>query len=367
MIDLKMQNISKIYNNDVVAISDFNLHIKNREFIVLVGPSGCGKSTLLRLVAGLESITSGQLILNGKKINDIPPQGRNLSFVFQNYALYPHLNVYNNMAFNLKNKRQQKQVIKNRINDVATLLDLNDYLYRKPRELSGGQQQRVALGRAIVSDAKLFLMDEPLSNLDAKLRTQMRTEIMKLHERLGTTTIYVTHDQTEAMTMATRLVVIKDGLIQQVGTPKDVYEQPVNTFVASFIGSPAMNLLKGILAKGVIHIGNFKVKISNEHSQILKNQGYNNTELIIGIRPEDIFLQGDKQEIDQVFQMSINIDVIESLGSEMIVHGIVDNQKIVAKFHNEQTFYNETKIEVVVDINKIHFFDCNSKERININ
>lgn len=241
MVELKLQHIYKTYNNNIQAVKDFNLDIKDKEFIVLVGPSGCGKSTLLRLVAGLEDLSQGIILMDGKPMNDVSPKDRDVAFVFQNYALYPHLNVYQNMAFGLKSRKFPKDEIDRRIKEAAHILDIEKYLSRKPRALSGGQRQRVALGRAIVRDAKVFLMDEPLSNLDTKLRTQMRTEIIKLHQRLQTTTIYVTHDQTEAMTMATRLVVMNNGVIQQVGVPKEVYEKPNNVFVGGFIGLPPMN------------------------------------------------------------------------------------------------------------------------------
>src|SRR5690625_5285673 len=241
MAELIMKNIKKVYDKDVVAVKDFNLHIRDEEFIVFVGPSGCGKSTTLRMIAGLEKISDGELYIDNKLMNDVAPKDRDIAMVFQNYALYPHMKVFDNMAFGLKLRKFSKSNIKERVNEAARILGLEEYLNRKPKALSGGQRQRVALGRAIVRDAKVFLMDEPLSNLDAKLRVQMRAEIQKLHQRLQTTTIYVTHDQTEAMTMATRLVVMKDGIIQQVGAPKDVYDNPENVFVGGFIGSPSMN------------------------------------------------------------------------------------------------------------------------------
>src|SRR4051812_18078743 len=255
MAELKLDHIYKIYDNKVTAVQDFNLHIQDKEFIVFVGPSGCGKSTTLRMVAGLEEISKGDFYIDDKRVNDVPPKDRDIAMVFQNYALYPHMSVYDNMAFGLKLRKFDKAEIDRRVKEAARILGLEPYLDRKPKALSGGQRQRVALGRAIVRDAKVFLMDEPLSNLDAKLRIQMRTEIMKLHQRLQTTTIYVTHDQTEAMTMATRLVVMKNGVIQQVGVPKEVYENPENVFVGGFIGSPAMNFFTGTLSENEINIG----------------------------------------------------------------------------------------------------------------
>lgn len=247
MAEMQMEKIQKTYDKNVLAVDDFNLDIKDKEFIVFVGPSGCGKSTTLRMIAGLEEITGGDLYIDDKRMNDIAPKDRDIAMVFQNYALYPHMNVYDNMAFGLKLRKFKKDEIDQRVKNAANILGLENYLDRKPKALSGGQRQRVALGRAIVRDAKVFLMDEPLSNLDAKLRVQMRAEIQKLHQRLQTTTIYVTHDQTEAMTMATRLVVMKDGIIQQVGAPKEVYDMPENMFVGGFIGSPSMNFLTGTL------------------------------------------------------------------------------------------------------------------------
>ena len=246
MANLQLKNVNKIYDNKVQAVFDFNLEIEDKEFIVFVGPSGCGKSTTLRMIAGLEEITSGELYIDGQKMNDVLPKDRDIAMVFQSYALYPHMTVYDNMAFGLKLKKMPKEEIDQRVRHAAEILEITPYLKRKPKALSGGQRQRVALGRAIVRNAKVFLMDEPLSNLDAKLRVQMRTEIIKLHESLGATTIYVTHDQTEAMTMASRIVVMKDGYIQQIGSPKMIYNYPANMFVAGFIGSPAMNFLNGV-------------------------------------------------------------------------------------------------------------------------
>src|SRR5690625_4178687 len=259
MAEVRLENIRKVYGKDVLAVDDFNLHIKDKEFLVLVGPSGCGKSTTLRMIAGLEEITEGDLYIGDKRVNDVAPKDRDIAMVFQNYALYPHMDVFNNMAFGLKLRKFKKDDIKERVNNAAKILGLEELLDRKPKALSGGQRQRVALGRAIVRNPKVFLMDEPLSNLDAKLRVQMRAEIQKLHNQLQTTTIYVTHDQTEAMTMATRLVVMKDGIIQQVGTPKEIYDNPENVFVGGFIGSPAMNFLVGEVKDDQLHIGDVTV------------------------------------------------------------------------------------------------------------
>src|SRR5690625_4793938 len=261
MAELQLKNLTKVFDKDVVAVDNFNLDIHDKDFLVLVGPSGCGKSTTLRMVAGLEEITDGELYIDDVYMNDVAPKDRDIAMVFQNYALYPHMNVYDNMAFGLKLRKFKKDEIDRRVKDAAQILGLEEYLDRRPKALSGGQRQRVALGRAIVRDAKVFLMDEPLSNLDAKLRVQMRAEIQKLHQSLQTTTIYVTHDQTEAMTMATRLVVMKDGVIQQVGKPKEVYDYPDNVFVGGFIGSPAMNFLTGRIEGENFVTGDVSLKI----------------------------------------------------------------------------------------------------------
>lgn len=265
MAEIKMNNITKKYDGKVTAVENFNLDIDDKEFIVFVGPSGCGKSTTLRMIAGLEDITEGELYIGDRLVNDVAPKDRDIAMVFQNYALYPHMNVYDNMAFGLKLRKFKKDEIERRVKEAARILGLEQFLDRKPKALSGGQRQRVALGRAIVRDPQVFLMDEPLSNLDAKLRVQMRAEISKLHQRLQTTTIYVTHDQTEAMTMATRIVVMKDGVIQQVGTPKEVYDTPENVFVGGFIGSPAMNFLHGNLKDGAFHVGNVAIGICKSY------------------------------------------------------------------------------------------------------
>ncbi len=288
MAELKLDHIYKIYDNNVTAVEDFNLHIQDKEFIVFVGPSGCGKSTTLRMIAGLEDISKGDFYIDGKRVNDVQPKDRDIAMVFQNYALYPHMTVYDNMAFGLKLRKFDKAEIDRRVKDAARILGLEQYLDRKPKALSGGQRQRVALGRAIVRDAKVFLMDEPLSNLDAKLRVAMRSEISKLHHRLQTTTIYVTHDQTEAMTMATRLVVMKDGIIQQVGTPKEVYDKPENVFVGGFIGSPAMNFAYGKLEDGFFNLGSKRIAIPEGKMKTLRDNGYIGKEIILGVRPDDL-------------------------------------------------------------------------------
>src|SRR5699024_3361354 len=288
MGELKLKNIKKTYDNGPAVVSDLNLEIHNGEFLVFVGPSGCGKSTTLRMIAGLEEITEGEFYIDGKLMNDVEPKNRDIAMVFQNYALYPHMTVYDNMAFGLKLRKHPKIEIQQRVENAAEILGLTDYLDRKPKALSGGQRQRVALGRAIVRDAGVFLMDEPLSNFDAKLRVQMRAEIGKLHERLKTTSIYVTHDQTEALTMATRIVILNKGDIMQVGTPKEVYDFPDNIFVAQFIGSPSMNVFNAKIEDGGLVIGDNIIKIPEAKKRMLIEQGYDNKPIKFGIRHEDV-------------------------------------------------------------------------------
>lgn len=364
MAELKLENIKKIYKGDVLAVNDFNLHIEDKEFIVFVGPSGCGKSTTLRMIAGLEEISEGSLYIDGEEMNDVAPKNRDIAMVFQNYALYPHMTVYDNMAFGLKLRKFSKKEIKERVENAAKILGLEEFLKRKPKLLSGGQRQRVALGRAIVRDAKVFLMDEPLSNLDAKLRTQMRTEIQKLHQRLQTTTIYVTHDQTEAMTMATRLVVMKDGEIQQVGEPKDVYEFPENTFVGSFIGSPSMNFITGKVADGYFMWGDTKILIPEEKMKPLQEQGYINKDVILGIRPEDI--QDDASSINANPETKITalIDVAELMGAETYLYLKMYDQNIIARIDPRTDIKSGETIDLALNMDKVHFFDVDTEQRI---
>src|SRR5690625_1074815 len=331
MAELQLNQIQKVYDKNVLAVDDFNLHIQDKEFIVFVGPSGCGKSTTLRMIAGLEEITNGELYIDDIKMNDVAPKDRDIAMVFQNYALYPHMNVYDNMAFGLKLRKFKKDEIKARVDNAAKILGLEAYLDRKPKALSGGQRQRVALGRAIVRDAKVFLMDEPLSNLDAKLRVQMRAEIQKLHQRLQTTTIYVTHDQTEAMTMATRLVVMKDGLIQQVGKPKEVYDYPDNVFVGGFIGSPAMNFLTGRIEGENFVTGDVKIKVPEGKLKVLQDNGYVGNEVILGIRPEDIHDEPLFIDSSPDTKITASIDVAELMGAETILYSKVNGQEFVAR------------------------------------
>ena len=362
MAELKLQNMYKVYDKKVTAVTDFNLHIHDQEFIVFVGPSGCGKSTTLRMIAGLEEISKGDFFIDDVHMNNVPSKDRNIAMVFQNYALYPHMTVYENMAFGLKLRKLSKEEINERVLNAAKILGLEDYLKRKPKALSGGQRQRVALGRAIVRDAKVFLMDEPLSNLDAKLRVQMRSEIIKLHQRLKTTTIYVTHDQTEAMTMASRIVIMKDGLIQQVGTPKEVYDYPINVFVGGFIGSPAMNFFTGKLADTGVILGDNLLRLPEEKLKQLHVEGYKNKEIIMGIRPEHFKFT----PTNQVNEMKINIliDVAELMGAEINIYSQINDENFVARIDSQADVSVGDAIPLFIDMEKIHFFDKESEMRI---
>ncbi|WP_335872054.1 ABC transporter ATP-binding protein [Bacillus sp. 2205SS5-2] len=364
MAELKLENIYKIYDNEVTAVTDFNLHIKDKEFIVFVGPSGCGKSTTLRMIAGLEEISQGDFYIGDKRVNDTAPKDRDIAMVFQNYALYPHMSVYDNMAFGLKLRKFDKAEIERRVKEAAKILGLEPLLDRKPKALSGGQRQRVALGRAIVRDAKVFLMDEPLSNLDAKLRVQMRAEIAKLHQRLQTTTIYVTHDQTEAMTMATRIVIMKDGVIQQVGSPKEVYDKPDNVFVGGFIGSPAMNFFSGKLEEGIFKIDNKSIEIPEGKMKVLREQGYVGKEIILGVRPEDMHDEPVFIDSSRGSTISTKIEVAELTGAEMMLYSALGGQEFVARVDSRTIIQAGETVDLAFDMNKCHFFDTDSELRI---
>ena len=355
MAELSLQHIDKIYDNNVQAVFDFNLEIKKHEFIVFVGPSGCGKSTTLRMVAGLEDITRGELYIDGELCNDKPPKDRDIAMVFQSYALYPHMSVYDNMAFGLKIRHLPKAEIDKRVHEAARILQIEEYLDRKPKALSGGQRQRVALGRSIVRYAKVFLMDEPLSNLDAKLRVQMRSEIVRLHEQLNATTIYVTHDQTEAMTMASRIVVMKAGKVQQIGSPKEIYNNPANLFVAGFIGSPAMNFLKVDYKDG-------KVTFSTGETIALPKEVIEGKKLpeklILGIRPEDIHeANGETAKKFPESVQEVEIKVAELLGSEYYLHSEFGGIDLVAKFPAENEIKIGDRVKLAMALNKVKFFD----------
>ncbi len=358
MATLKLADINKVYPNGVQAVFDFNLSIRDKEFIVFVGPSGCGKSTTLRMIAGLEEITSGELYIDDELVNDKAPKDRNIAMVFQSYALYPHMTVYDNMAFGLKLRKMPKDIIEKKVMDAAEILGLVPYLKRKPKALSGGQRQRVALGRAIVRDAKVFLMDEPLSNLDAKLRVQMRGELIKLHNTIETTTIYVTHDQIEAMTMAHRIVVMKDGYIMQVGAPKDIYDHPQNLFVAGFIGTPPMNFIHGrVDSKGIFRSGKYTLQIPDDKMEIIKFNKFIDKDIILGIRPEDIHDSKVVMEAYPKAVLDIIVDVAELLGSETNVYTQINEDHICAVISARAGVHIGDTMKLTIDMNKIHFFD----------
>ncbi len=360
MAELRLEHIYKIYDKNVQAVTDFNLHIHDKEFIVFVGPSGCGKTTTLRMIAGLEDISKGELFIDDVLMNDVESKDRSIAMVFQSYALYPHMTVYDNMAFSLKLRKVDKKEIDRRVKEAAKILGLEDYLKRKPKALSGGQRQRVALGRAIVREAKVFLMDEPLSNLDAKLRVQMRAEIQKLHQRIQTTTIYVTHDQTEAMTMATRLVVMKDGLIQQIGTPKEVYNTPHNMFVAGFIGSPSMNLFHCRLTETEILLDGQSFPIPPKYLPLLQRKNYLGKEIVMGIRPEDLQIT----DVVSPYAFKATVDVAELLGAETFLYCSLVTQPFIARVQADSNFQPTDVVTLVMKEEKIHFFDPETEERI---
>ena len=366
MVEVDLNHIYKKYEgNDKYSVNDFDLHIKDKEFIVFVGPSGCGKSTTLRMVAGLEDISKGTLEIDHKVMNDVAPKDRDIAMVFQNYALYPHMSIYDNMAFGLKLRHYKKDVIDKRVNHAADILGLSEYLDKKPAELSGGQRQRVALGRAIVRDAPIFLMDEPLSNLDAKLRVTMRAEIAKLHQNLGTTTIYVTHDQTEAMTLADRVVVMSVGKVQQIGTPLEVYNTPVNMFVAGFIGSPQMNFFNVHFKGNRISDGKgLDIEIPEGKAKMLKEKGYDDKDLVFGIRPEDIHSEEAFLETwpNQIVESTVVVS--ELLGSTIQLYQKVDGTEFVAIVNARDYHTPGDKVRMGFDVNKAHFFDKDTTNAI---
>ena len=361
MASLSLQHINKTYPNGFQAVKDFNLEIKDKEFIIFVGPSGCGKSTTLRMVAGLEEISSGTLKIGDKVMNDVEPKDRDIAMVFQNYALYPHMTVYDNMAFGLKLRKVPKAEIDKAVREAARILDLEKLLDRKPKALSGGQRQRVAMGRAIVRNPKVFLMDEPLSNLDAKLRVQMRIEISKIHQRLGATIIYVTHDQTEAMTLGTRIVVMKDGVVQQVDTPQNLYEKPGNLFVAGFMGSPQMNFLDAqISQKGndvIATVGQYDILVPAAKGKVLKEGGYIGKTVVLGIRPEDIHDSQMFIEASPSAPMTSTVKVYELLGAEVFLYFDVNGTQVTARVDPRTTSKTGDTIKFAFDMEKSHFFD----------
>jgi multiple sugar transport system ATP-binding protein len=361
MAGLLLKHVKKRYGDNPNTVKDFHLEVPDKEFLVLVGPSGCGKSTTLRMIAGLEEITEGELYIGDRLVNDVSPKDRDIAMVFQNYALYPHMDVYENMSFGLKLRKMPKAEIDKRVRDAAKILNIEHLLKRKPKALSGGQRQRVALGRAIVRHPQVFLMDEPLSNLDAKLRVQMRSEITKLHKRLETTIVYVTHDQTEAMTMGDRIVVMSEGVIQQVATPKEIYDFPVNKFVAGFIGSPSMNFIDGRIkevdTKLYFYNEAIQILIPEVNAETLRRDGYIGKEVIFGVRPEDI--HDDPLLISMFPEANFNapIDVVQNMGSEYYLLFILGSNQVTARVTNKLDYSHGDLVTFGFNMNKCHFFD----------
>ena len=358
MAKVVLESVYKIYPGDVTAVHDASLEIQDQEFVVLVGPSGCGKSTTLRMVAGLEDISKGSIFIDGKKVNDIPPKDRDIAMVFQNYALYPHMSVYNNMAFGLKLRKYPKAEIHKRVMEAAEILGIVDYLERKPKALSGGQRQRVAVGRAIVRKPKAFLFDEPLSNLDAKMRVQMRAEISKLHARLKSTMIYVTHDQIEAMTMGDRIVVMKDGWIQQVDTPLNIYNRPANQFVAGFIGSPPMNFFKGRLVRqgNAVFFDEGKFRLAVPEPAARKLAAHDGQEVALGIRPEHVHERSERPQADPARVVPATVEVVEMMGSEVYLYASTGRSNFTARVQAACRKQIGDAVEVVLDMEHAHFF-----------
>lgn len=366
MAGITLKHVKKVYDKAVTAVKDFNIDIADGEFVVLVGPSGCGKSTTLRMIAGLEEVTEGEILIDGVVVNRIPPKDRDLSMVFQDYALYPHMTVYDNIAYGLKLRKFPKRIIDQKVREAAEILEISDLLKRKPKALSGGQRQRVAIGRAIVRSPKAFLMDEPLSNLDTKLRNQMRTEIIQLRDRIQTTFVYVTHDQTEAMTLGDRIVIMKDGNVHQIGTPKQVYHEPVNTFVAGFIGAPQMNFLRGTLsregAEYQLTIAGKTLKLSQEKRRRLSDNLVDTQEVIVGIRPEHIELSKQEDAFHGV------VKVAEMMGSNYHLHLNFENQSLVMIVPEDETKSDDWKhgdeLSFALQTDRIHLFDPVSEESL---
>lgn len=360
---VELNNIGKKYEGrEEFTIRHINLDIEDKDFCVILGPSGCGKTTLLRMVAGLNSITEGDLLFDGRRVNEVPSKDRDIAMVFQSYALYPHMTVYDNMAFSLAMRHQRKSVIDERVMEAAKILDIEKYLHSKPSDISGGQRQRVALGRAIVRKPKVFLMDEPLSNLDAKLREHMRVELVRIHKNLGTTTIYVTHDQTEAMTMATKIVLMNDGKIQQFGTPQELYNQPANVFVAKFIGSPTMNIIEGTMQNGVFTGVNGKVQVTPNEADLEFLKDYEGKKVSMGIRPERIQHGGEIGDTFTAF-----VDVIETLGKEKLLYCKLEGgQTIIISVPGHLPYEEDKNYSFGYDLDALHFFDTESGERINL-
>jgi multiple sugar transport system ATP-binding protein len=365
MASVRLEKITKIFDKNVIAAKDVDIDISDKEFMVLVGPSGCGKSTTLRMIAGLEEITDGNIYIGDRLVNSVPPKDRDIAMVFQNYALYPHMTVYQNMAFGLKLRKFPKKDIEQRVNEAAEILEIKELLNRKPKALSGGQRQRVAVGRAIVRKPKVFLFDEPLSNLDAKLRVQMRTEISKLHNRLETTMIYVTHDQMEAMTMGDRIVVMKDGFVQQIDSPLNLYNHPVNKFVAGFIGSPSMNFMTGMLNNdsGLIFAEN-KIKLPIPEKFLDRLRNFVNKQIIFGIRPEDIYLADFAPGIQNASKASSLLEVVEPMGNEIFLYLNTGSHQFVARVNADENPAVGNEVELIFNMEKGHFFDPVTEEHL---
>jgi multiple sugar transport system ATP-binding protein len=357
MAKVLLKNLTKRFD-DVVAVNDMTDVVEDKQFVVLVGPSGCGKTTTLRMIAGLEEVTGGEIYIGDRLVNDVPPKDRDIAMVFQNYALYPHMDVYNNMAFGLKLRRTPRAEIEKRVTDAARILKIEDLLKRKPKQLSGGQRQRVALGRAMVRDPKVFLMDEPLSNLDAKLRVQMRTEIAKLHQRLKATIIYVTHDQTEAMTMADKIVIMKDGLVQQTGKPQQVYDHPENMFVAGFIGSPAMNFMDVTVTEKMT-LKNHQLEIDTPANikDLIKSNDLIGKDIVVGIRPEDLEDAQFKPEANDTNTITARVEVTEPMGAEIYVYIDVDGVLMTARVSPKSKLKSGDEAKLFVEIDMLHLFD----------
>lgn len=366
MAQLQLKDVTKKYPSGNVAVKNANLDVASREFMVIVGPSGCGKSTLLRMIAGLEEITDGEIWIGDKLVNDVPPKDRNLAMVFQNYALYPHMSVFDNMSFGLRLRGYGKEEIKQRVEEAANILSIHQYLERKPKELSGGERQRVAVGRAIVRKPMVFLFDEPLSNLDAKMRVVMRTEIRKLHLRLKATMVYVTHDQTEAMTMSDRIVVMNKSLIQQVADPLTIYNKPANKFVASFIGSPPMNFVNGEIKSAGKYLyftdGYLKLRLVEDMAPKMKK--WKNRKVIFGMRPEDMYDKLFITDIPKETVATASVEVVEPLGAEVYLHLKMGKQQVIARVGPSNHPDVNQEIDVVFDMGKAHFFDPESEEAI---
>ncbi len=366
MATVVLKNVSKNYANNVPAVKDINLQVEDKEFLVLVGPSGCGKSTTLRMIAGLEEVTRGEIYINGQLVNDLPARNRDIAMVFQNYALYPHMTAYENLAFGLKLRHYPKKEIERRVQEAAEILGIAGLLNRRPKELSGGERQRVAVGRAIVRKPKVFLFDEPLSNLDARLRVQMRTELLKIHNRLQATMIYVTHDQVEAVTLGQRIVVMKGGLIYQIGHPISVYENPRNKFVAGFIGSPPMNFLQGKILNqnGDYYFFERGVKLHVLPQIYDKLSAYKDKNVILGIRPEDVYDRLFAQDARPEYTITATVEVVEPMGSEIYLFLTTGRNSFVARVSNQDTAKVNQDLQVVFDMSKAHFFDPVTEEAI---